>query len=75
MACQWIFQTRICQEVRRRPRRWPRACSLPTKGSTKPNPELENLGAAALREAKKLKASYADIRIIRYRQQFLLPSG
>ena len=41
------------------------------QGSTKPNPDLENLGAAALREAKKLKASYADIRIIRYRQQFL----
>jgi TldD protein len=41
------------------------------EGSTKPNPELENLGAAALREAKKLKASYADIRIIRYRQQFV----
>ena len=40
-------------------------------GSTKPDPELETLGAAALREAKKLKASYADIRIIRYRQQFL----
>ncbi|HXM40431.1 MAG TPA: DNA gyrase modulator, partial [Bryobacteraceae bacterium] len=40
-------------------------------GSTKPNPELEDLGAAALREAKKLKASYADIRIIRYRQQFV----
>ncbi len=41
------------------------------QGSTKPNPELETLGDAALREAKKLKASYADIRIIRYRQQFL----
>jgi len=41
------------------------------EGSTTPNPELENLGAAALREAQKLKASYADIRIIRYRQQFL----
>ncbi|MGA3044717.1 MAG: DNA gyrase modulator, partial [Bryobacteraceae bacterium] len=41
------------------------------EGSTKPNPELENLGAAALHEARKLKASYADIRIIRYRQQFL----
>ena len=38
---------------------------------TRPNPELENLGAVALREAKKLKATYADIRIIRYRQQFL----
>ncbi len=39
--------------------------------ATKPNPELENLGAAALAQAKKLKATYADIRIIRYRQQFL----
>ena len=37
--------------------------------ATKPNPELENLGAVALREAKKLKASYCDIRIIRYRRQ------
>src|ERR1044072_4431502 len=37
----------------------------------KPNPELEKLGDVALREAKKLKASYADIRIIRYRQQTL----
>src|SRR5262249_40080588 len=37
-------------------------------GST-PNRELENLGAVALSEAKKLKASYADIRIIRYRRQ------
>src|SRR5579871_3916016 len=41
------------------------------EGSSKPNPELEKLGAAALREAKKQKASYADIRIIRYRQQFM----
>lgn len=37
--------------------------------STQPNRELENLGAAALGAAKKLKASYADIRIIRYRWQ------
>ena len=37
----------------------------------KPNAELENLGAVALREGKKLKASYCDIRIIRTRQQFL----
>jgi TldD protein len=37
----------------------------------KPNVELEKLGAAALAEAKKLKASYCDIRIIRTRQQFL----
>jgi TldD protein len=41
------------------------------QGSTKPNTELENLAAAALREAKRLKASYADIRITRYRRQFL----
>ena len=39
--------------------------------ATKPNPELENLGAVALREAKKLKATYCDIRIIRYRTQFI----
>src|SRR5204862_3079286 len=38
---------------------------------TKPNRELENLGAVALSEAKKLKATYADIRIIRYRRQSL----
>jgi len=37
----------------------------------KPNAELANLGAVALRESKKLKASYCDIRIIRTRQQFL----
>src|SRR5262245_32815562 len=40
-------------------------------GSTKPNPELENLGAVALRETKRLKATYCDIRIIRYRRQTL----
>ena len=39
--------------------------------STKPNPELETLGAVALAEAKKLKATYCDIRIIRYRRQFV----
>ena len=37
----------------------------------KPNPELAKLGAVALGEARKLKASYCDIRIIRSRQQFL----
>ena len=37
-------------------------------GAKKPNVELENLGAVALREDKKLKASYCDIRIIRTRQ-------
>jgi len=41
-------------------------------GSTTPNPELEKLGAVALSEAKKQKASYADIRIIRYRRQSLM---
>lgn len=40
-------------------------------GSPKPNPELEALAAAALSEGKKLKASYTDIRIIRYRRQAL----
>lgn len=40
-------------------------------GSSKPNPELENLGAVALVEAKRLKATYCDIRIIRYRRQFV----
>jgi TldD protein len=39
--------------------------------ATGPNPELEKLGAAALAEAKKRKATYCDIRIIRYRNQFL----
>jgi TldD protein len=39
--------------------------------SAKPNPALENLGAAALLEAKKLKATYCDIRIVRYRRQVL----
>jgi TldD protein len=37
--------------------------------SGKPNPALEKLADAALREAKKLKASYCDIRITRYRDQ------
>jgi TldD protein len=40
-------------------------------GARKPNAELETLGAVALREGKKLKASYCDIRIIRTRQQFV----
>jgi TldD protein len=39
--------------------------------SAKPNAALENLGAVALHEAKKLKATYCDIRIIRYRRQVL----
>ena len=39
--------------------------------SRTPNKDLEKLGDAALGEAKKLKATYCDIRIIRYRQQFI----
>ncbi len=39
------------------------------KDSNKPNPQLEKLADSALREAKRLKASYCDIRIIRYRDQ------
>jgi TldD protein len=39
--------------------------------STKPSADLEKLGAIALNEAKRLKASYCDIRITRYRNQTL----
>ena len=35
----------------------------------KPNRELEKLGDAALASAKRLKATYCDIRIVRYREQ------
>jgi TldD protein len=42
----------------------------PNSGSSKPDPALEKLGAVALEEAKKHGASYADIRIARFRQQF-----
>src|SRR6516225_499136 len=41
------------------------------KDSKTPNPELEKLGAVALAEAKKLKATYADIRIVRITDQRL----
>ena len=41
------------------------------EGGSRPNPELENLGSVALAQAKKLKTTYADIRIIRYRWQML----
>jgi TldD protein len=37
--------------------------------STTPSPELEKLGAAALRQAQRLRATYCDIRITRYRNQ------
>lgn len=39
------------------------------QGSTEPGADLEKLADAALREAKKLKATYCDIRIGRYRDQ------
>ena len=42
----------------------------PAANSRKPNPDLERLGAVAVAEAKKAGATYADIRINRYRQQF-----
>ncbi|BDC48540.1 zinc metalloprotease [Bryobacterales bacterium F-183] len=43
--------------------------AAPAADSKTPNPELEKLAANALREAKKLKASYCDIRIVRLRDQ------
>jgi TldD protein len=39
------------------------------KDATRPNPALEKLADNALREARKRKASYCDIRINRYRDQ------
>ena len=39
------------------------------KDSKTPSPELEKLGDVALREAKKHKATYCDIRIVRLRDQ------
>src|SRR5882762_10191767 len=39
------------------------------KDSKTPNADLEKLGAVALREAKKYKATYCDIRIVRLRDQ------
>ena len=37
--------------------------------SRTPSADLEKLGAVALAEAKKFKASYCDIRIVRLRGQ------
>ncbi|PYT30499.1 MAG: TldD protein [Acidobacteria bacterium] len=42
----------------------------PIDTATKPSPSLEKLGAVAMAEAKKQGASYADIRIGRFRNQF-----
>ena len=39
--------------------------------SRKPDPALETLGSAALHEAKKYKATYCDVRIVRLRDQRL----
>src|SRR6202140_3080283 len=41
------------------------------KDSKTPSPDLEKLGDAALREAKKYKTTYCDIRIVRLRDQRL----
>ena len=48
---------------------WAEKLFAAPKESKTPNPELESLAANALREAKKLKASYCDIRIVRLRDQ------
>ena len=37
--------------------------------SKTPSADLEKLGAAALRESKKYKVTYGDIRIVRLREQ------
>ena len=47
-----------------------RLFGAPDSGDTKPNPALEKLAAVALSEAKKQGATYCDIRINRYRDQY-----
>jgi len=47
-----------------------RLFGAPEPDSTKPAAELEKLGSVALNEAKKQGATYADLRIGRYRNQF-----
>src|SRR6202140_3486845 len=47
-----------------------RLFGAPEPNSTKPAAELEKLGTVAITEAKKQGASYADLRIGRYRNQF-----
>src|SRR5580704_17722305 len=39
------------------------------KESKTPSADLEKLGAVALRESKKYKATYCDVRIVRLRDQ------
>src|SRR5450631_1523397 len=45
-----------------------RLFAAPSTAQT-PSPELEKLGDVALREAKKAKATYCDVRIVRLRDQ------
>src|SRR5580658_8826638 len=47
-----------------------RLFGAPQPDSTKPSPDLEKLGEVAIAEAKKQGATYADLRIGRYRNQF-----
>ena len=47
-----------------------RLFGAPGEGAAKPDPALEKLAEAALTEARKQGATYCDIRIARYRQQF-----
>src|ERR1039457_495860 len=47
-----------------------RLFGAPDASATKPDPALEKLAEVALAEARKQGASYCDIRIARYRQQF-----
>jgi len=47
-----------------------RLFGAPKEGTT-PSAELEKLAAVALREAKKYKATYADIRVVRLRNQII----
>jgi TldD protein len=47
-----------------------RLFGAPEDAAAKPNPALEKLAAVALAEARKQGATYCDIRINRYRQQF-----
>jgi TldD protein len=47
-----------------------RLFGAPDATATKPDPALEKLAEVALAEARKQGATYCDIRIARYRQQF-----
>ena len=47
-----------------------RLFGAPADAGTKPSADLERMAAIALSEAKKAGATYADIRINRYRQQY-----